>query len=332
MKIRFLPFLYRPNRLVAFAAIFLAFTAVDLNAQSGPVISSLDPSAAALGSTSLMLTVNGSNFSVGSVVRWNGSNRFTTRVNSSTLTTTISTDDLAGLATAEITVAFGQSISNVVPFTIYRAITLPTKDLIYDGFGGRIYASVPGTTPTGNSIVSVDPYTGALGTPVFMGSEPGKLALSENGQYLYASLDGAAAVRRMDLVSQTAVLQFHLGSDPFSGPNYVSDIEVLPGNPSAVAVSLKYFSATAPNGAVAIYDDGVKRPVEVPRYSGANKIEFSSSASTLYGYDCDFGDRFRTMSVNAAGGDGNKHHEFPIRWLGYQVRQWAGLFELRSRH
>ena len=43
-----------------------------------PVITSLNPSTAMAGTSSLSLNVNGSNFTPASVVRWNGSPRTTT--------------------------------------------------------------------------------------------------------------------------------------------------------------------------------------------------------------------------------------------------------------
>ncbi|CAN5738299.1 MAG: hypothetical protein H0T97_03010 [Actinobacteria bacterium] len=44
------------------------------------------------------------------------------------------------------------------------------------------------------------------------------LAMSDDGQYLYVGLRGAAAVRRVHLPSFSAGLQFSLGSDPSFGP------------------------------------------------------------------------------------------------------------------
>jgi hypothetical protein len=37
----------------------------------------------------------------------------------------------------------------------------------------------------GNTITSIDPRTGQLGASVFIGSEPGKLAISDDGRFLY---------------------------------------------------------------------------------------------------------------------------------------------------
>lgn len=184
-----------------------------------------------------------------------------------------------------------------------RQITLPAKDLVYDPSSGKIYASVPGTAgSTGNSIRAIDPVTGDVGAPIFIGSEPGKLALSDNGQYLYVALDGAAAVRRLDLVPRTAGPQFPLGSDSFFGPYYVEDMEVLPGQPQSVAISRKNLGISPRHAGVAIYDNGVPRPKATERHTGSNVIELSASPSRLYGYNnetTEFG--FRRMAVDASG-------------------------------
>ncbi len=127
----------------------------------------------------------------------------------------------------------------------------------------------------------IDPFTGTIETSVFVGSEPGKLALSDNSQYLYVSLDGAASICRVDVAAQMADLQFSLGSG-IHGPRYAEDIEVLPGNPEAIAVSLQFLSVSPRFAGVAIYVNGVPRPITVPGFSGTgnhvNLIEFSSSA------------------------------------------------------
>ncbi len=100
-----------------------------------------------------------------------------------------------------------------------REIVLATNDIIYDPFTQKIYASVPSSAGLrGNAITSIDPRIGAIGPSVFIGSEPGKLAISDDGQFLYVALDGTATVRRFDIVSQTPGLQFPLGGESFYGP------------------------------------------------------------------------------------------------------------------
>ena len=92
-----------------------------------PTISSLYPSCAIAGeqfvdSVNNQLTVVGSNFVAGSVVRWNGSDRPTTSNGSiNGLIAQISASDIAAAGTAAVTVfnpAPGGGSSNSLPFTI----------------------------------------------------------------------------------------------------------------------------------------------------------------------------------------------------------------------
>jgi hypothetical protein len=199
--------------------------------------------------------------------------------------------------------AFLLMISALVAADDMRKITLKTNDIIYDPVSHKIYASVPSSAGVnGNSITVIDPWTGAVGPAVFVGSEPNKLALSDDGQYLYVGLDGAAAVRRLHIPTLTPGLQFALGSDSFFGQYFVEDMEVLPGEPDSVAVSRRNEGVSPRHAGVAIYDNGVPRPNATPRHTGSNVIEFSASASLLYGLNnetTEFG--FRRMSVDSSG-------------------------------
>jgi hypothetical protein len=184
-----------------------------------------------------------------------------------------------------------------------RQISLAANDLVYDPLRQRIYASVPSSAGViGNSLTQIDPVTGTIGASVFIGSEPGRLEISDNSQYIYASLDGAAAVRRFDLASQTPGLQFALGSDPSLGPYSVDDFAVVPGQPDSVAIARKYLSVSPRHAGVAIYDNGVPRPTTTATHTGSNVIEFSASDATLYGYNIETSESgFRTMAVGASG-------------------------------
>ena len=146
------------------------------------------------------------------------------------------------------------STEELVDVFTAKQISLTTNDIIYDPDTQRIYASIPGSP---GSIRSIDPATGNIGPQIPVGNEPFKLALSNNGQFLYVGLDGEAAVQRVDLTTQTTGAKFSLGSDSFFGPYNVEDIEVLPGSPGSVAVSRKYKGTTPKHAGVAIYDNGV---------------------------------------------------------------------------
>lgn len=170
------------------------------------------------------------------------------------------------------------TLACAAPAQTVRRINLPCNDLFYDPHTRLLYASLPSSAGSrGNSIVPIDPVTGALGAHVFMGSEPDRIAASDDGRYLYVGLDGAAAVRRFNLKTQTAGPTFSLGSDPVYGPYTVGAMAVPPGSPHSVAV-LQYASYNAALIAV-IYDDGVPRPgiFTIPYPESADEIGFGAS-------------------------------------------------------
>ncbi len=162
-------------------------------------------------------------------------------------------------------------------------LQLPANDLVFDPGTQKVYASVPGNVAgIGNSIVPIDPNTGNASAPVFVGSGPNKLAVSDNNQFLYAGLDGSGGVRRFDLQSQALGPQFSLGFSQFNGHLTAFDIEVQPGNASVLAISLKNQAFSSAFHGVSVFDNGVKRSKSIPDFIGSNWIEFGSS-SVLYG-------------------------------------------------
>ncbi len=186
---------------------------------------------------------------------------------------------------------------------IITQIDLLSRDLIYDPTRDKIYASVPSSAgSSGNSIVSIDVKTAALGVPIYAGNEPNKLALSDDGQYLYVGLDGDGAIRRVNLNTQTAEIQFTLGSSSLCGKFTAQDMLVLKDNPNAVVVTRRNTDCIPHHEGIVVYDDGIERPVKTPSFSGSNVIEPSNSASILYGYDnasTEFA--FRVMVVSSSG-------------------------------
>jgi hypothetical protein len=175
------------------------------------------------------------------------------------------------------------------------------SDVVYDSGTDRIYAAVR-TNP--GSVVPINPATGQLGTAITVGSNPAKLARSDDGQFLYVGLDGQSDVQRINLalVPPAVDLTIPLGSSGFLGPRYAEDIAVLPGSPGSFAVSLRNQGFSPRHEGVAIFDGATQRSQMTASHTGSNVIEFSASATTLYGYNnetTEFG--FRRMAVDANG-------------------------------
>jgi hypothetical protein len=144
--------------------------------------------------------------------------------------------------------------------TTAAALTLMANDLVYNPFDFRLYASVSSQQgPEGNSIAVIDPYAGTLVKTIFVGSEPTKLALSDDGQSLWVALDGAASVRQVDLQTATAGRQFSVGAAHFSRQSYARDIAALPGTRDSVVVT-RYSKVSTGDDGLIVYDNGVPRP------------------------------------------------------------------------
>jgi sugar lactone lactonase YvrE len=158
-----------------------------------------------------------------------------------------------------------------VQMTSGQGLQLPLKvnDLAYSASTGLLYASVPGTNAiVGNSVIALDPTTGAMSGSVWVGSEPNQLAMSSDGAVLYVGLDGAAAVRRVNLTaaSMSPGPDFRLGT----GPRRAAELAVVPGDPDSVVVS---------EPGLTLFSGGVARPKVAPP---ADSITFSDLPTSMF--------------------------------------------------
>jgi uncharacterized protein (TIGR03437 family) len=134
------------------------FTVNQAGANPVPTIAILDPSSAVAGSAGLTLTITGSNFIAGSVVRWNGADRTTTFVSATQLTASIAASDIAIAGTASVTVfnpAPGGGNSNALSFTINNPVPATTSlnpSAVTAG-GAAFTLTVTGTNFVNGSVV-----------------------------------------------------------------------------------------------------------------------------------------------------------------------------------
>jgi uncharacterized repeat protein (TIGR01451 family) len=255
-----------------------------------PAISSIRPNAAPVGSGAVTLSLSGSNFVSNSVVLLNGSPRPTVFVSSNQITASLSAIDTGGLGNSSITVsnpAPGGGFSGIASFTTF--VNVPAADLVYSQATQLLYASLPSNAgPTlGNSVVSIDPFTGALGAPIYVGSEPGKMAISSDGGTVWVALNGAGAVRQVNLNTSTAGLQFSLGggNGVYNPPRTAQALAILPGHPDTVAVTTtgQFSNVTT------IYDSGVPRTNTVSAGFMCCGLSFDSTGTKLFGAGTGYG-------------------------------------------
>ena len=113
--------------------------------------------------------------------------------------------------------------------------------------GTLIIAPSAAAAPAGNSVMAVNPKTGEISQPVWVGSRPSELAISDDGKFLFVGFFGLSEVRRYSLPGMDLDLTIPLGADGWSGVWFATDIAVRPGHPSEIAVARSTVSALSTN-------------------------------------------------------------------------------------
>jgi hypothetical protein len=281
---------------------------------AAPRITSVNPGIVTVGSAAPIVEIGGSNFSTASVARWNGQPRATQFISATALSVTLSTSDVASPTTGMLTVVNPGSsgVSNVIALAILPAtpdlavtiaLQLPNNSIVYDSARDVLYASVPSSGGArANTITKIDPRSGAIIASVAVGDEPGPMAISDNGRFLYVALGGAPTVVRVDLIGFVKDIDIALGSGVFLGELYGEDLLVLPGQMRSVVVSRRNICCSPRHEGVAVYDDAVQRPRTTQPKTGSNRIVLGATGTRLYGYNNEtpeFG--FRRILVTSEG-------------------------------
>ncbi|WP_129206981.1 IPT/TIG domain-containing protein [Silvibacterium dinghuense] len=281
-------------------------TATGSDYAASPVATQLVPAAVQAGSNSFTLTVDGEGFTSSSTVLWNGTALTTTYVSSGQLTASVPATSISAIGYALVSVetgAPGGGTSSVLPFSTYQLVNVPANAIAYDGFTRKLYAVLPSTSQqlTGNSIVAVDPTTGAVGTPVTVGSEPNLLSETSDGNYMYIGLSGAKSLGRFNLLTQALDLTVPL--PPIteygtSGQAAAEAIATVPGTDSSLAVEDDSFDG------IGILDisgsTGTLRSKIVGGYSGDHPV--FADATHFYAYDSDTtGAELYRFTIDASG-------------------------------
>ncbi len=182
-------------------------------------------------------------------------------------------------------------------------VSLVVNDLAYDPVGGLLYASLPsGATANPNTIAVIDASNGAVVSYVPVGNGPNRMAISDNGRYLYVGLDGAGIVRQVDLQTKTAGPQFTLPSaDPYCSTPLARALAVQPGHDTVVAVTRGCSNMVLD---VSVYDVDATGGVQRSAFVSSRDIVSLAfgSAAELYGYDSyTTGRRLSRLAVSASG-------------------------------
>jgi uncharacterized repeat protein (TIGR01451 family) len=157
-------------------------------------------------------------------------------------------------------------------------LLISAGDLTFNSTDGYLYASVSGEqAPFGNSIVSIDPNTLKVIRSIFVGPNPGALALSPDGRYLYVYLTSSSSFELVDLQQQTVAFQ-----DSIYGLA-LTEMFVLPGSSKSLLFSQHNPNSSPSEAGAQIIDGGVASALaNVPAIS---LIQPSLVSNVFYGYD-----------------------------------------------
>jgi len=158
--------------------------------------------------------------------------------------------------------------------------------------------------------------TGDVGASIPVGNDPGRLAVSDDGRFVYVASDGGNRIDQVSLTTGAVSLSFTVGSTA-SGPMKATDIAVMPGQSGTIAVAC---GDGIGQPEVRVYDGSTRRPQTLPG-TWVTMLAFGASASVLYGFDSGTTDRgFYIMSVNPSGVS-------PVSYMGSSPFERGGGIE-----
>jgi hypothetical protein len=181
-------------------------------------------------------------------------------------------------------------------------VPIQAEHIALDPARGYLYASVAGAAADyPNTIVVLHAQTGAVLSSIPVGSNPGVLALSDDGTMLWVGLDGSAAIRRIGLSTSTPELgPLHVLPKPSEssiGPTKVTAMKAIPGSPLSVLVTLN-----GAGGANAVLDDGVARSTMCKFPDPVSTELAMGPAGYAFGLDdSNTGFPFVTLAISSAG-------------------------------
>lgn len=220
----------------------------------------LGPQTVLAGGDAVQLDAEALDGALNSIAVTPGSIKWSVVAGGSRLTVTpdgIATGIQAGTANVKATIDGVTSADLAVAVTaksgsdpVVQVVDIPVYEMAFDPASGKVWATIQADGGTyANSIVSIDPATGAVGDKIAVGATPGRIGVSDNGQYAYVTL-GSTKVRRLNLASHSVDATFNVNE----GGEYYS-IKAVPGSPKSFAVAID------PNPGVnlSVWDDGIRR-------------------------------------------------------------------------
>ena len=210
--------------------------------------------------------------------------------------------------TVDYTIADTLTVAGTNGYSI-KILPIQPADMVWDPSRHLFYAAlssrIGGAT---GSVATFDPVTQTLGPEVPLGGMPNRIAISDDAQFLYIAMSDPNIIQRLALPALTSDITIDLGTNAAGHELFPLDVQVMPGFPHTVAVSLSdSLGSGGYHAGVAVYDDAVIRPtiagVIGPPLTGSlvDRLQWDGAATTLYGANVGTSNSLYTMNVDSAG-------------------------------
>lgn len=285
--------------------VTIALSGTGYSSYPVPAITGVNDPTIPIGSSAVDVLIQGTNFFPDSVAQINGMNQKTTYFNSSALQVSVSPYFLTSMRDIQLLVVNptpGGGTSNPATLTVYRSISIEASGLVYDPVSQSLFAAIPASASANpNTIVPVNPATGALGTPIPVGNDPQRFAVSGDGKYLYVVLDGDHAIQRINLKTRSVERTFALPVDSSYGPTRALYVSVVPGASQFLVAAL--FRTSGEDGIALFNDQGLVNwlPYEYPAYTTVDSFAFAGTPPVVYAVPFTVSGVLQSYSVNSSG-------------------------------
>jgi hypothetical protein len=271
-------------------SVTVSLSASALASYPVPTITSLSPPTLSLDGGTTTVHILGTNFFPATTVQINGIAYPVAGAGSLSLVVNVDPGTIGALGEFPVQV-FNPSpggASNTATLTTYHVLNLTTTGMIYEPHSGLLYAAIPASsTSNPNTILPINPASETFGTPIPVQADPTRLAVSDDGQYLYVGFYGVqpsnnASVQRINLSTGIVDRTFAL---PGSS-NGTLNMHVVPGSPQLLVTSLSRAASPLENGVALFNDSGVVQYISSDGSNGysLDSFAFTSDPTTFYGY------------------------------------------------
>jgi hypothetical protein len=184
----------------------------------------------------------------------------------------------------------GGSISGNYGVLAYQVFAAGATDVLADSCSNLYVATSGYSLFRPNSVVALDPVSGAVKSAAFAGSEPSTLAVSDNCSMIYAGLEESTGIARINTTTHAIDGVIPLATNPEFGLVTARSLAVLPGFPRSVAAATKGRGGgcLAVDSDVRVFDGETMRAnthVGPSRIYSVRDIVFGSPPTSLYAFD-----------------------------------------------